>query len=48
MVNPEIGYYQWIIKKKDYFIPSVLVRNCCSTYKEGNLHKILNHLQQSL
>ena len=42
MVNPEIGYYQWIIKKKDYFIPSVLVRNCCSTYKEGNLHKILN------
>ena len=42
MVNPEVGYYQWITKKKDYFIPSVLVRNCCSTYKEGNLNKILN------
>ena len=42
MVNPEMGYYNWITEKKDYFIPSVLVRNCCSTYKEGNLRKILN------
>lgn len=42
IVNPEIGFYPWIIKEKDYFIPSVLTRNCCSTYKEGNLNKMLD------
>lgn len=38
ILNPEVGYYQWI-KNKGYFIPSVMVRNCCSTYKEGQLSK---------
>lgn len=36
--NPKEGFYQWI-KRKNYFIPSVTVRNCCSTYKEGQINK---------
>lgn len=39
ILNPEIGYYQWISKVKNYFIPTVFARNCCSTYKEGQLNK---------
>lgn len=39
IVNPKIGFYQWIIKVKNYFIPSALVRNCCSTFKEGQINK---------
>lgn len=38
-LNPKIGYYQWI-KDKNYFVPSIMVRNCCSTYKEGQLSKV--------
>jgi 3'-phosphoadenosine 5'-phosphosulfate sulfotransferase (PAPS reductase)/FAD synthetase len=37
ILNPKIGFYQWIINIKNYFTPSVMVRNCCSTYKEGQL-----------
>lgn len=36
--NPKEGFYQWI-KRKNYFIPSVTVRNCCSTYKEGQINQ---------
>ena len=39
ILNPKIGFYQWIVNVKDYFIPSVMVRNCCSTYKEGQIDK---------
>ena len=39
ILNPKIGFYQWIIQVKDYFIPSIMVRNCCSTYKEGQVKK---------
>lgn len=39
ILNPKIGYYQWITKVKNYFIPTVFARNCCSTYKEGQLNK---------
>lgn len=39
ILNPVIGFYQWITKVKNYFTPSVMVRNCCSTYKEGQLTK---------
>ena len=42
VLNPEIGFYTWIKEVKHYFIPSVRVRNCCSTYKEGSLHKYLD------
>lgn len=35
IINPDIGWHQWLKEKKNYFIPSVFVRNCCSTYKEG-------------
>lgn len=35
-MNPKEGFYAWI-KRKNYFVPSALVRNCCSTFKEGQL-----------
>lgn len=40
-MNPKEGYYQWI-KRKKYLIPTRLMRNCCSTYKEGRLGKYYN------
>lgn len=40
--NPEMGWYDWLEKKKNYYLPSTFVRNCCSTYKEGQLNKILD------
>ena len=40
--NPEMGWYQWLSKKKNYYLPSTFVRNCCSTYKEGQLKNILH------
>jgi len=41
ILNPKEGFYQWI-KRKNYFIPSALTRNCCSTYKEGQVNKYYN------
>ncbi len=38
ILNPKEGFYQWI-KRKNYYTPSCLVRNCCSTYKEGQINK---------
>lgn len=38
IMNPKEGFYQWI-KRQDYFIPNVLTRNCCATFKEGQLTK---------
>lgn len=38
ILNPKEGFYQWI-KRKNYYTPSCLVRNCCSTYKEGQITK---------
>lgn len=43
--NPKEGYYQWI-KRKNYFLPSVTVRNCCSTYKEGQINKYYDKNQK--
>jgi len=42
ILNPSVGFYQWIVKTKNYFIPSAMVRNCCSTYKEGQINKYYN------
>lgn len=39
IINPKKGFYQWIIEDKKYFIPSTLVRNCCSHFKEGQVVK---------
>lgn len=38
IMNPKEGFYQWI-KRKNYFIPTVLTRNCCATYKEEQIQK---------
>jgi 3'-phosphoadenosine 5'-phosphosulfate sulfotransferase (PAPS reductase)/FAD synthetase len=40
IVNPKIGFYPWIIKIKNYLVPTALMRNCCSTYKEGQINKV--------
>lgn len=40
--NPEMGWYQWLKDVKNYYLPSIMVRNCCSTYKEGSLKKLLD------
>lgn len=38
-LNPEIGFYNWLKDVKNYFLPNTRVRNCCSTYKEGQINK---------
>ena len=38
IMNPKEGWTQWL-KRKNYFIPTTLTRNCCSTYKEGQINK---------
>lgn len=48
IISPEVGYYQWIISKKNYFTPSRFVRNCCSTYKEGQLSSIMSKDENTL
>lgn len=37
IMNPREGFYQWI-RRNNFFIPNVLVRNCCATFKEGQLN----------
>ncbi|AEB77241.1 phosphoadenosine phosphosulfate reductase family protein [Clostridium botulinum] len=44
--TPEKGWYKWLKEDKNYFLPSVTVRNCCSTYKEGRVKKILDKKQE--
>lgn len=48
IVSPEVGFYQWIVDKKNYFTPTRFVRNCCSTYKEGQLTKIMDKKEETL
>lgn len=48
IISPEIGFYQWIKEKKNYFTPSRFVRNCCSTYKEGQLSSIMGKDENTL
>jgi phosphoadenosine phosphosulfate reductase len=40
--NPKKGIHKWIAEDKNYFLPSVTVRNCCSTYKEGRMKDYLD------
>ena len=42
IISPNIGFYPWIINVKNYFTPTTFVRNCCSTYKEGQLSSVMN------
>lgn len=48
IISPEVGFYQWIVDKKNYFTPTRFVRNCCSTYKEGRLTKIMGKKEDTL
>lgn len=48
IISPKRGFYKWIEEDKNYFTPSVTVRNCCSTYKEGQLTKIMNKKENTL
>ncbi|WP_075810186.1 phosphoadenosine phosphosulfate reductase family protein [Clostridium perfringens] len=40
--NPQKGWYRWLEEDKNYLLPSIMMRNCCSTYKEGELKKLLD------
>ena len=48
IISPEVGFYQWIVDKKNYFTPTRFVRNCCSTYKEWQLTKIMDKKEDTL
>lgn len=48
IISPEVGFYQWIVDKKNYFTPTRFVRNCCSTYKEGQLTKVMDKKEKTL
>ncbi|HBG2133297.1 TPA: phosphoadenosine phosphosulfate reductase family protein [Clostridioides difficile] len=48
IISPQTGFYNWITKSKNYFTPSVFIRNCCSTYKEGQLSKVLNKNEKAV
>lgn len=48
IINPKIGFYNWIVDVKKYFIPSTRVRNCCSTYKEGQINKSYNNNRDTI
>ena len=39
ILNPRVGFYPWIKNVKHYVVPNALMRNCCSTYKEGQVNK---------
>lgn len=36
------GWYQWIERDTNYWIPNRLKRSCCSTFKEGQAKKIMD------
>lgn len=38
IINPSVGWYQYI-KDKNYLLPTVFNRFCCSVYKEGQVKK---------
>ena len=40
--NPVKGWYQWLKEDKNYFLPSIFVRNCCSTFKENRARQVLD------
>ena len=48
ILNPDIGFYQWVINVKKYFTPSTRVRNCCSTYKEGQINKFYDSNKETI
>lgn len=42
IINPPIGFHNWIVNVKKHYLPSMFVRNCCSTFKEGRLKEFLD------
>ena len=43
--SPAKGWYQWLKEDKNWFLPSIRVRNCCSTYKEGRAKDVFDGLE---
>lgn len=41
IINPKIGWYQWI-KNENYVLPTINKRSCCSTYKEGQIKQLFD------
>ena len=48
IISPKKGFYKWIVEDKNYFTPTRFVRNCCSTYKEGQLTSIMDKDENTL
>lgn len=48
IISPKKGFYKWIVEDKNYFTPTKLVRNCCSTYKEGQLTSVMDKNENTL
>lgn len=42
IVTPDKGLYFWLAEDKNWYLPSVMSRTCCSKYKEGQLSTILD------
>lgn len=42
IVTPEKGLYNWLAEDKNWYLPSVMSRTCCSKYKEGQLSTVLD------
>lgn len=40
--NPEKGMIRWLKEDKNYYLPTLFVRNCCSTYKENRINQDLD------
>lgn len=39
ILNPDIGWRQWIEKTKKYYFPNIYIRSCCSEFKENRITK---------
>ena len=48
IISPKKGFYKWLVEDKNYFTPTRFVRNCCSTYKEGQLTSIMDKDENTL
>lgn len=42
ITNPEVGFYVFLRKVKNYFVPSIHKRLCCDNYKEGSIKSVLD------
>lgn len=44
ITNPKVGFYVFLRKVKNYFVPSIHKRLCCDNYKEGSIKNVLDEV----